>query len=250
MSNTVYSGASVGEHLVNDAAQINMDAGTKMVLDDNRVYRYTKNAGTNQITGNMVEGAAQLTSDDDLALDAVHAVGETTLTFTSGTTTAASFYVDGWCVVNKAAAAAGLGQVFQIATQAVFTSAAGDTIVLKESTPVLVALAASDEIALSPSPYRGVIVAPTTMTGTVIGVSHCARTALYWGWTQSGGVAAVNSPATPTVLANNVDMATAAAGRIGVPAGSHKLVTVGQCMVPASTGGEMDIVFLTLDQAN
>ena len=241
----VHAAIGGGEHLANAATQKNYDLGQRLRLEDNRIYRYAENFDTALITGSLVEGKPYVSGDNDLAVATAAAVGDTDLSITCTQTTAADYYAEGWCAVTKAAAAAALGQAFQVRTHIVL-SAAAVTFYLKANTPVVVAIAAADEVGFTPCVYKDVVIAATTLAGMLAGVAHCALPADYFGWLQTGGVGAVKA-ATSTVLGNHVDAITAAAGRAGVPDGNGKFPTIGHVMTIASTADECDTVYLTID---
>ena len=234
-------------HLANTAAQANMDLGTKLVLDDGRIFRYTENGATAQVVGALIEGKPHVSGDVDLAIDATVAAGAESVTITTTQTTAADYYADGWMIVSKAADALALGQVTRVESHLVFANSAGHVITLSEDAPIIVATAAADEVSFSPNIWSENVIAATTLAGMLIGVCSSARTADYFGWTQRGGVAAISS-ATSTVIGNHLECTTAAAGRAGVPAAGGVLPTIGIVMTIASAADECDTCFMTLDQ--
>lgn len=232
-----------------DLATSNYPLGQKMQLEDGRVFRHVLAGGTALVVASLQQGKAVVASDyTNLAVDSVAAVGDTTITFTSATTTAADYYNGGWLQVNKHAAGAG-GDVHRIKSSPLLTSTSGDIITLEDNDPVRTAIAVSDEIGLTPNPYNGIIVAiQTTLTSMAVGVAVKAVTAAQYGWVQTRGMCAVNSGASELVVGNYACALLAAAGRVGV----HNTTYVGDVDVGISlsvpdANGEFAMLYLILD---
>jgi len=163
--------------------------GTALITDDG-VYRYAK-CGASAITiGKLVQQAAAASDHiKDLAVAAAAAVGDTEVTITNGASTAITedMYKDGWLYVNDEA---GEGAVYKIKSNEAAATGASCVITLVD--PIEVALTTSSEVGLRKNLYDSVIVAPTSPTGTCVGVvNHSSFTASYYAWLKTKGVAAI-----------------------------------------------------------
>ena len=248
--NIIYASAGNLEHRANDASVNNRMMGQRMEYDDGRKWRFVENGTTLLVPGDLVQGPAVVTGDyTDIAVDAAAAIGATALTFTATTTTAANVYGDprgvgafGTCHVNKGGLRA--ARVYRVKSNILFAATAGITCVLED--PLEVALAALDEIGFLKNPYTDVVEAPiTTLTNRLVGVAQTAITGDYFGWLQTGGIAAVNSAASQ-IVGNRVEAVLAAAGRVGVSVTSIDQ-EVGIVLSVPTTAGEFGAVYLTMD---
>lgn len=220
--------------------------GQKMEYEDGRVFRYVKAGGTLLQVGDILEGKSVVSGDyTNLAVDAVTAVGDLTVTFTSATTTAAAYYNGGWMHNNKNATSAKAGEVYRIKSSPLLTSGAGDIITLEDLDPIRVALAVLDEIGLTPNPYNGVVEAATTPVSMPVGVGVKAITAAYHGWVQTGGMCAIAS-ATSSVIGENFAAVMAAAGR-GAVGADYVSPDIGVTLSVPDANDEMCLVYLTMD---
>lgn len=163
-----------------------------------KAYRYVK-AGATLVVGNLLQGPAVGTAEDDLAVAANTAAGLTTLVLTNGTTVVTGGeYVGGTAEVSVTP---GLGDEYTIVASSAAASGAALTLTLDR--PLRTALtAAASKVTIRRSPYNGVIQAPTTLTGPIVGVAIYAIASGEFGWIQTKGVAAVLSDGTSITVAN------------------------------------------------
>lgn len=184
-----------------DASLVTL-TGSKFDTSDGREFVLVQNAGTALAQGKLVQGPAQITNHSNLTTSTA-AVGDTTITITSGgTLITANQYAGGYLITN---AGTGAGQTLKIASHPSATSSGTCVITLED--PVQVATAVADtKSCLRLNPYgssngtdvrtSGVVVCPTTLTGQVIGVSTypiaaSTSTVATYGLIQSRGVTAV-----------------------------------------------------------
>lgn len=166
--------------------------GTYMETDDGRGFRYVKNGAVATVAGKVYQGPAEDTTNlapsGGLSISAA-AIGATQITLTSSITYAtANGLAGGFVSVNVGT---GVGQMFKIAGNTAVTGAAGMVITLED--PIRVALDTSSKITLRVSIFNGVVVAPTTMTNSIVGVAvnvipATTATTSYYGWIQTHGI--------------------------------------------------------------
>jgi len=247
--NIIYTSSEGLAHRQNDSTVKGRMMGRQMEYEDGRKWRFVENGATLLVPGDLVQGPAVVTADyTDIIVDAAAAIGATTLSVTPTTTTAANTYGDprgvgafGHCFVNKGGVRA--ARVYRVASHIIFSAAAGVLITLQD--PVETALAVNDEVGFAKNVYTDVIQAIiTTITNRIVGVAQTPITADYFGWLQTGGIAAVNQAAS-MVVGNKAGAIVAAAGRAGVS--TAILDVIGVNLSVPTTAGEFGAVYLTMD---
>lgn len=232
----VIGGLGENPFTTNDANPTH-DLGAVMAADNNRRFVYVRNGALATTRGLMYQAAAEDTADQDITPTAT-AVGATSLVTSSTMTVTANQYAGGLIVVSVTP---GLGQVLKIKSHAAYTAAAA-TFELED--PVLVALTTTSRIDFVVNPYNGVVVTPTTLTGTPVGVAVNALTASYYGWLQTWGPGPVTADAGGAITVDDA---------LSTSNGTSGCVEVGVAGQPnvgyASTGiaaGETGIAFLRI----
>lgn len=244
---TIYTTTSTVEHH-SDRADSRYPLGTKMEYEDGRMFRYVLVGDTQLVPGDIIQGPAVVANDyDTVVVDSESAVGATTVTVTGESTTAASYYAEGWMHVNKAVStAAGRGQVYRVKDNVLFATSAGKVITLYDWDPIRQTLAAADEIGLTPNAYRGVLQAPTdTLTCMIVGVAVRDVTDAQYGWVATRGLCAV-AATDDLVVGNKASAVLTAAGRVGQADGFIDQ-TIGVAMGDVATTADFAAVYLTLD---
>ena len=164
--------------------------GTKMVIRD-RTFRYVEAAGTEIGEGLLVgQQAAVTTQDDALAVATTASAGATSVSITLGGTNALlkNEYQDGYIFNNTAAGTAAL--MYRVESHALAAASATVTIYLDEPDGLVNAwTAGTDVVGLIGSPWKDVVVAPTTTLGMTVGLTCNTITASYYGWVQTAGPA-------------------------------------------------------------
>lgn len=181
--------------------------GTKAVSKDGRVFRYAKAGGSALVAGNVIQGAAQVTTHQSLTPSAA-AAGAFEVSVTLGATNAATAnqYAEGYLIIDTTP---GNGYAYQIASHPAAAASAAMVVTLNE--PLKVALTSSSRCSLQYNPYSAVIQSPvTTLTGPVVGVAVHPAAANEFCWLQTYGIAPVLVAGTPGVGLAVVVPATAA----------------------------------------
>ena len=176
--------------------------GTKMTIRD-RTFRYVEAGGTEIGEGLLVsQQTAVTTQDDDLAVATTAAAGATSVTITIGGTNALekNEYQDGYIFNNTAAGTAAL--MYRVASHPLAAASGTLTITLDEPDGLVNAwTAGTDVVGLIGSPWKDIVVAPTTTTGMTVGLTCNTIPASYYGWVQTAGpaLALVDAAATTAV---------------------------------------------------
>ena len=157
--------------------------GTKMVIRD-RMFRYVEAAGTEIGEGLLVsQQAAVTTQDDDLAVAATAAAGATSVSV----------------ILNDIGEE---GHMYRIKSHPYSAHSSAVTITLDEPDGLVNAwTAGTDVVGMIGSPWKDIVVAPTTVTGMTVGLTCNTIPASYYGWVQTAGpaLALVDAAATTAV---------------------------------------------------
>lgn len=219
------------------------DLGAFATTGDGRGYRYFLNGAVAAVPGKMYQGPAQdatnQTPSGGLGV-AASAAGSYTVTLTDSLTLAANLLAGGYMSI---AVTPGQGYLYKIKSNTAVAAATGCVVTLED--PIQVALTTSSKVLVNLSPYNGAVVAPGTVTGTIIGVPIYAVPASQYGWVQSHGP--TSCLVTGTFATAGLAVGMLVGGTIGslapAIAGTNVL---GYTMTIAATG-QYALVNLTID---
>ena len=229
----------VAQGLFVDSSTANANLGELVHANDGRSYRYCKAGGTALAAGKLQQASAQDTGDHNLAIAAA-AVGATQIVTTGTVTVTANQYAKGFVIP---ADDAGEGYIYQISSHAAATAA---VVTLNLSDPIQVALTTDTTIDIIKNPYDSVIINPTTISSSPVGVAVVALTASQFGWLQVSGPASVLADGALTV-GTDVVASDNVAGAVEVTAdGTPEILSVVGTAMIAATDTEYGIVHLRL----
>jgi len=171
-------------------------AGSKLVLPDERAYRFTENDGTAEVAGTLYQSALPIANATETVVNVATAAGATSLSSTLGGTAAAvDLYAEGTVHTNKTT---GLGYAFRIKRavasgdgHAAVSSGAVITVNLASPETLQVALTTSSELTYTQNRFRKVIIHASPPTAALAGVSPGVAAASRWYWSQTEGDAPV-----------------------------------------------------------
>ena len=193
--------------------------GTKYITSDGRIFRYCKNGADALGKAKMLQTQVVQTKLLEVAQTGhaqVAGATEITVLVTTGSALADNALVGGTIWFNKTG---NLGESYKIVASKLQST---DTLLdLVLDTPLRAAVDATSEMSIIPSKYYGVVVFPTSTTGSPVGIPLIAVTASYWFWAQSGGDAPLLVDGGETVVIGNAigapgTYATAGAGGVWV----------------------------------
>lgn len=220
--------------------------GTQLVLQDGRKFRFAAAGGSTLTIGNVLTAGVLTASQQDLA-PAAGAVGDRTVSLTTGASSAVNLFAEGYL---QTSVTPGIGETYKIAGHATMTSGAGDIINLAPGHALRQAITTSTRFNLVDNPFFRVIQMPaTTVASQIVGVAITAPTTLKACWIQTRGITGVLIAG--TVIAGNrvnAPMGTnGAAGPETATAATSKIeVTIGWCVF-ASASGAASPVYLNID---
>lgn len=227
------------------SATQNTDLGAQATTGDGRYFRYCYVAGgaTTLVPGTLVQSAAQSTSNyQKLGVSVAGAVGATTVTIGSSVTIVANALSGGLLTV---ASGTGIGYTYKILSNTGVSSAAGCVITLED--PIVVAFTTSAVVNLQPNPYSGIIINPTTQTGTPLGVAVSPVAGSSYGWIQTKGAVSALSDSSAPAVGLAVAASPLTAGAFGVASGT----TAGYAQIGTSmqtqTSAQNGFIYLDLD---
>ena len=204
MSFPVTVGLDNGGEKVTSTDSHGRSLGVRGVTPDGRVFRWAENGAVALQAGVLVQGVAA-NSSLDAALNVVApTTGVTQLSIAvvassgdDGVTTK-DWYKDGYVTVDTSPGQA----IFAIKSHPAKTSTGAETVVFQFGDNDIIREAMTSgttKVGLRPSPYKDTIVAPTTITGPIIGVVQTAVPASSFYWVQESGWALANTDVAPAV---------------------------------------------------
>lgn len=219
------------------------DLGAFATSGDGRGFRYFLNGAVTVVPGKVYQGPAQDATNQTPAgglTPAAAAVGATQVTISTSTTFTANFLAGGYMSV---AITPGQGYMYKIKSNTATAGAAGLVVTLED--PILVALTTSSRVIFNLNPFQGAVVAPGTITGTILGVGIYPVVNAQYGWVQTHGQC--SALLTGTFASAGLAVGMLVGGTIGslAPAIAGTNVLGYTMTIGATT--EYDFVFLTID---
>ncbi len=210
--------------------------GMEFERPDGRRYRYIKAGGTPLVVGNVLQAAAEVTGNENLAFAAT-AAGSTQVTTTTTVTVTANQYAGGYLTVTVTP---DLGQSYRIKSH---PAATGGTLVVTLETPLAVAWTTATRADMVRSPWDAVIVAATTPTGAPIGVAANDIAAGGYGWAQTWGPCNVVADAAGVTVGAEVSCSNATAGNVEAYVSGQQVIGRALTGISASENG---MIFLRI----
>lgn len=144
---------------------------SKWATDNGQTLTLVSNSANAQVTGQLMQSAAEITAFEKLAMTVPTATpataGTYTVLVTNGTTVLnQNLFAGGYLVV---ASGTGIGQTLEIASHAGGSNAGAFLVTLVD--PIQTTLDATSKISLIANPAKAIIQMPTTPTGVPIGVT-------------------------------------------------------------------------------
>ena len=198
----------------------------------NNVYRYMQNGGTAVTAGKLVQHAAIVSDHANMTATAAVAAGETAISVeTGGTDITLNQYAGGYLWVNDVN---GEGQMLRVKSNPAHDHSADPSIVITCYDDLATALTTSSQLSLIANPNTGLIVAPATETGAIMGATVIDTTASYYGWFTVKGPASLLTVG--TLVVGNVAVRSGGTAGGVAPATDNVLTEIGDVMaVSANT---------------
>ena len=220
--------------------------GTMHEDSHGRKWRYVKNGAAQLEVALLAQSEAVNANVAEIVQDGyTTAIGDTKISALMVTSNGISDHelIDGWMCVNKAT---GLGYSYPIRDNEWIS---GDTVIrLDLYDAIRVATEATSELTLVKNPFMDAIVAPTTLTGTILGVPNVVIPVSYYGWVQTGGVCPVYVDNGTTLVIGEMaaykSADTTVAGACDLQAATD--VAIGR-VVTIGAADEIALIDLTLD---
>lgn len=199
--------------------------GTRFDLADGREVMLVKAGATAIVPGKLYQDAALVANHQNIAVTAFTAYSNNgnvpaKVTVTLGATAAtANQYAGGFLVVNDAN---GEGQTLRIASHPAADASASLVVTLEDSPTT--ALTTSSEVCLIPAHGNGVILAPTTLTGALAGVSLYNIAASAYGFVVTKGLTSCLAQGA-VVVGTPISQSASVSGAVAQTPYSTNLVT-------------------------
>ena len=246
--NVIYG--SYGDEKVISATKV-LSLGTKMVLPDGRIYRYSKAGGTTLAAGKLVQQEDTVDDHDTDRICSAAAVGDTSITLTLGGSTAVTEdqYAEGYLTITDDT---GEGHVYKVKSNNSAATVETCEFTLEPGDAVRVAVdAATTTAGLRTNEFSGLLLwEASTIVGPIAGIPPTTVTASNYFWVHRRGAVAAWVDGSH-VLGTGVVASSTVDGTLNVYTASSALTwydsdIIGYTMsVSGST--EYGLVYLTLE---
>tara|TARA_Y100000310_G_scaffold279648_1_gene298899 strand:- start:713 stop:1429 length:717 start_codon:yes stop_codon:yes gene_type:complete len=212
--------------------------GTKMQIEDT-MYVYAS-AGESVLAGQLMESAANISTEDEDRAVATTAAGETSVTVTFGAAITENEYKDGILFVNTGGGA-GAGFRYRIKSHPAGTTVA---VTLDHEAGLITALTnGTDVVGVAKPLTSGILQSNTSAGGAAVGVTMNDIASASYGWLQTQGQGVCLTQGTPTIglgimRSNGTD------GAVELSDGSQQVI--GAMGRTVGVNGEYHEVFLNL----
>jgi hypothetical protein len=178
------------EKVTSTSEDLGLVVGTRMVLPDSRVFRYSFTNGAGPAGQGVQSSAALANHDSGLGVASAAAVGAKSVSVTLGATDATEdLYANGYLFVNDAT---GEGHVYKIRQHDLISGSGTGTINLEDGDTIAEALTTSSKVGLVANPYMHVIPTPGgAQTGRCVGYAPTEVADNAYFWAQTWGEAAI-----------------------------------------------------------
>ncbi len=182
------------EKVTSSGSNLDNKLGHSAQTEDGRVFRFMQNGSVALEPGVIVQGRADNSSNDANLTPTATSSGSFTVEIGSSATLTANEYAGGFLVVDTAPGEA----MYKIKSHPAASTGAV-TITLDDNDPLRVALSTVSKVGLRYNPYKNVIVAPTTITGPIVGVTQTNVNSGAYFWGQVKGFGVMNTDVAPAV---------------------------------------------------
>ena len=214
--------------------------GTSLVYGNN-VYRYGLLGGTAVTAGKLVQHAAIDSNHANMTATAAVDAGETAISVeTGGNDMTLNEYADGYLWVNDVN---GEGQTMRVKSNPAHDHSADPSVVITTYDPLATALTTSSQLSIIHNPMTGLIVAPATETGAVMGATVIDMTADYYGWFCVSGPQALLTVG--RLVVGNIAVRSGGTDGGVAPATDNVLTEIGEVMA-VSANTEYSLIWMNI----
>jgi len=179
--------------------------GNVMYFADGRRFAYGRAGATALVGGNLCQQTLNDANFDSLVVPTARAIGEKTVTLTTGSTAVTTDQLkDGYVVPEDDA---GEGITYTVKSNAAAATTAALTIELLEG--LILAWTTATTVGIFANPYSVIIRHPAPATAFLVGVAAGPITASDYGWLQTWGPCVVLTEGTVVINEGVIDSATA-----------------------------------------
>ena len=194
-----------GSQHVSAEVQSGHQLGNTMVLPDGRRFSYGRAGGTALVAGNLCQQTLNDANFDLLVVPTARAIGDKTVTVTTGSTAVTvNQLLDGYAHPEDAA---GEGIAYSIKSNEAAATTATLTMVLHSG--LVLAWTTVTTVGIFANPYSVVIRHPAPATAWICGVAAAPIPLTEFGWLQTNGPCSVLTEGTVVINEKVIDSATA-----------------------------------------
>ena len=207
----------------------------------NNIYRYGQMGSGAVTAGKLVQHAAIDSNHANMTATAAVSAGETAISVeTGGNDMTLNEYANGYLWVNDVN---GEGQTMRVKSNPAHDHSADPSVVITTYDALATALTTSSQLSIIHDPYTGLIVAPATETGCVMGATVIDMTADYYGWFTVSGPQALLTVG--TVVVGNIAVRSGGTAGGVAPATDNVLTEIGEVMA-VSANTEYSLVWMNI----
>lgn len=194
-----------GSQHVTATVQSGHQLGNTMVLPDGRRFSYGRAGAVTLVAGNLCQQTLNDANFDELVVPTARAIGDKTVTVTTGATAVTLDQLkDGYAHVEDAA---GEGFAYSIKSNEVAATTSTLTMVLHSG--LVLAWTTVTTVGIFANPYSVIIRHPAPATAWLCGVAAAPIPITNFGWLQTNGPCSVLTEGTVIINEKVIDSATA-----------------------------------------
>jgi hypothetical protein len=211
-----------------------------------KAFRYVLAGASALVRGNLLQSPVSLGSTyQNMVVGTAGAVGDAYIQVTNGTSTITSQQFEGGSISVYTAGTAAIGEEYTI-VGVTGTLTSGGALKVYTDRPLRTAITTSATVNMMPSPFAGVIVCPTTLTGIPVGVAVAPIAANAYGWIQTHGVAPYIADGSAVVVGAMLGAAQSVAGSMTLATAGAGYAVVGKALATGASG-KGATMFLNID---
>jgi hypothetical protein len=182
-----------GAQYVSYSSRPQIKLGTKMLFQDGRAFRFASAGASTALVPGFIYQSEVPTLNSGLAV-ATHAVGDQSLTVTFGGAVTLNEYEEGFVWMDTNANSV-------VTMYKIKSHPAGTAVAVALYSPINEAILAASTVSAIKSPYKSVIIHPSSPTAMVVGVCVYPLPVSTYGWLQVKGPCPImNDTATDTLV--------------------------------------------------
>lgn len=211
-----------------------------------KAFRFALNGAAALVKGNLLQSAVSLGAPyQNMVVGTAGKVGDAFIQVTNGTSTITSQQFEGGSISIYTAGTDLVGDEYTI-IGVTGTLTTGGALKVFLDRPLRYAVTVTATVNMMPSPFSGVIVCPTTLTGIPVGVAVFEIPANQYGWIQTHGVAPYIADGSAVVVGAMLGAAQSVPGSMTLATAGAGYAVIGKALATGASG-KGATMFLNID---